>query len=444
MSRHPIEPTSPTNDLPTSPSSPTVIKDLLPPQGKPPSTSTRKKPKFACHTCCGVIEMNSLKLACLIGLIVTSIAFLAIGVTSIVSFSTSMSKNAEVMLDYSTVTESFEIMNALLVKAVYSGKVATSDLALYENRKTLLQNTLLNIIRHVGGEGFAMSFNSTSIDASNKMIQMNAQLFLLVKFDQANEAVTRFESEIYTNTKEQYSAGLKVLLKYLEEEENYAYSNMLASNCVQLLVVGVSLVVVVPILVFLVMFAIRRDNNYLENLRKANAIMLMDTMADEKLRHLFKLHCEKELSLENFLLLEKIQEYRMWCRKATDLHEKICKQVVQDVSSSKSTSAASLKKNSTKYNNEYQERQAKKEKIARFIYSNFMLLSGPMAVNISNRQTNDVRTQLEGVKNTSLVALPDDLFDPLEREMLLTMLDTHHRFKQSLAFQRKMNLNVVV
>ncbi|EFC47555.1 RGS domain-containing protein [Naegleria gruberi] len=434
---------------------PTVTQsqvNLVNPSESGRSGSSFSQSKITLRTCCGVVELTSMKLACLLGMMVTVVGLVVLAAVAIAAFITASSKSTDILIAVGKVTSLFESSNSLVLKYTFVG--AAADLSMYnsyqfnyknstQEMKTLLQT----ILRNLDDASIQKTFNSTSIEASNTLDSLNSQTMIMVFQDQKADAQAKISSDSYNTILKTFEGGLDQLVSFVQTKEKEKDTQVLAITLVQLVVIVVSLFVILPIIVFVFTYAINRDSLYLDKIRRANAIMLMDTMEDDGLRALFKIHCEKEKSVENYLLLEKIQYFRSLCERSLDLQMRLFgdNNVLSDISSDISGDSAqsSKKKKESPLEKEYAEVEAKKYEVAFEIFTEFLEVTGDMAVNISHVLVDAVKDKLDKFNDKQIETLPEDMFNILEKETCLVMMDTHHRFKQSLAFQREMKIDKI-
>lgn len=83
-------------------------------------TSASAKGALKVNTCCGVVELTPMKLACLIGMAITVVAFVALGVISITSFVYSSSKKIDLLITYADIRYYRSQAMAAVKMAAYS------------------------------------------------------------------------------------------------------------------------------------------------------------------------------------------------------------------------------------------------------------------------------------------------------------------------------------
>ena len=421
------------------------------------ATGSFASSKFKINTCCGVIELTSMKLVSLIGMTVTVVGLFVLAAVSIASYVVVQSKSTAILIAVGNIQSNFESSNALIVKTVYTAPSSQNIAppvpyltvaAKYKNATQTLKNSLDFILDSLSYDPNTYSmFNATVISASNTIFSTNSQIILFLGFYQNTDAVNLLTSNDYATSLATFKSGLDILVTYVQNTETQKETNILGITLIQLIVIAVSLFTVLPIIFFVFLYAINKDTLYLEKIRRANAVMLMDTMEDENLRYLFKLHCEKEKSSENFMLLEKIQYYRSLCMRSLDIQAKLegdnsISDNSSDVSAETSSSNQKKKKESP-LEKEYAEVEAKKYEVSFEIFTEFMEVGGDFSVNIAHSLTEAVKNTLDKYNDKQLDTLPIDLFSVLEKETCVVMLDSHHRFKQSLAFQKEMKIDKI-
>ena len=369
-------------------------------------TSSHTKKYLSFKTCCGVIELTSLKMACLIGLFVTSIALLILAAIAIYSFSLSEQVNVKILVYYGSAKASAESAIATIVKATYSSYNITELTNEYNSKWRELDTAVFGIFSSQYGPALAKKSNETSRKAVDFIRSMNVEILSLLKQGNKTQAVTILESPYYSANKTLFIDGLTSLLDFVENSEVQRNIELIALSSTQFTVISFSLVVILPILITVFAFAINRDSLYVDKIRKANAIMLLDTMDDEGLRKLFRVYCEQEKCLDHFMLLEKIQYFRILCEKSVD----------ED----------GLKVEVQKY------------EVAFEIFTDFMEEGAEMNLNIPKPITETVKQTLDMYNNKEIEMLPVDLFQLLEHEVCSILSLFHNKFKQSLAFQKQM------
>nr|CAG4712699.1 unnamed protein product [Naegleria fowleri] len=375
--------------------------------------------------------------------------------------------------------------------AVMTSSLVQTQLANFNRYSNLFPTFLNRVISSLTQDEITLlQLNDTSIYVNSSSIQMESKAASLVKQGQSIEALKLLLSDDYLNISSTANK-LEPIVKYVNNKELATNTKLSSGALAGLVIVCVAMAIVFPVVVLTLICALNRDAVYRKRLQKANAIMLIDTMQDPHLRELFKKHCEKEHSLDNYKFLEKIAEYKNLCAKSFEI-----KSILFDYSSTEtnddtvsvSTAVTSNssditengKKKKKKNIQHYTEQdlkdiEKKKFELATLIYSEFLVLEGAHSVNISKRMADAVKLELDRISSltsgiekevtspnttttttTSITdqdtssfglyvwdekTLSERLFDELEQEIAIVMIDTHHRFKLSLEFQKQMKIH---
>ncbi|KAL9646957.1 hypothetical protein ABK040_013815 [Willaertia magna] len=401
---------------------------------------------FKIHTCCGVVEMTGLKLACLVGMLVTVIAFLALVAITVVTFVNSRRQNLDLVIE----TGKLKFYSAQSIVSLQQAILSNNfdDFITYRTYSDYVRKSLKTVKIEIGGNEFQNYLNSTTFEANNKMRTLQAQIFSYIIQGYPSDAINILQGSEYASASSVFFSNIDSFVKEMENVQKDIESQILASTLAQLIIIAIALIIVTPIVVAIFLFAINRDDMNLLKLKRANAIMLMDTMADDHLRNLFKQHCEQEKSSENYNLLEKIHDYKALSERSLELQYKLFDDTTSEsastVSGTDSTNSSNKEvKTKKQLEKEYNEVEAKKYEVAFEIYTDYLDINGEHAVNISKSLAEAVKDQLDQYNAKNIESLPETLFTYLEKEVCIIMLDTHQRFKQSLAFQKEMKIDKI-
>ncbi|KAF0976117.1 hypothetical protein FDP41_004792 [Naegleria fowleri] len=278
------------------------------------------------------------------------------------------------------------------------------------------------------------------------VVMENAAIELIKQGKQA-EAVAILDSDHYADEKDDYNNDLNAYVDYLKNEEVKKDDAISNETLASMVVVVVLMAIVLPVVVITLIASFNNEKQQRAKIEKAKAIMLQDTMSDAKLRELFKKHCEKEFSLENFYLLDRIQEYQSLCDKSFEIQSSLFEMRTsgsEDNAASTATSRSNSSggENKKRGNTTYSEKdlemvEKQKRVLALYIHDTHININGSMPVNINKKFGDQVMFEI--AKESPV--LPETLFDGIQHEIFMVMGDTHHRFKQSLAFQKKMKID---
>ena len=431
------------------------------------------------RTCWGTIELSWLRTLSLLSLLVNFAAFCLL-VAILAEIYVSQKNNDFTIVEYTVDAARFRdlithgvksatmyslclpLLNTSsiagnLTNAEFTQKMVAKEKAIFDRYYARFGTFLDKVFNLLTSEDI-QSLNFDTRDYTNATsLLMETEIMGLVNQGRSFEAFSILMNSTYQSISETTNK-LEPIVKYVNEKELNINKKLTDESLASLVVVCVSMSIVIPVVILTLICALNRDSVHRRRLRKAKAIMLLDTLSDANLRELFKAHCVKEFSSENFNCLVKIASYKQLCDKSWEI-----KTVLYDdnksVSSGGDTTSVTgsvassvisdetTKKKNKKQKNMYsecdlEEVEKQKSEVAFEIYSEFLELHGEQAVNISKKLVEPIKTEIDACNNKEhgIVFLSDSLFDTVEQELAIVMLDSHQRFKQSMAFQRKMKI----
>ncbi|KAG2385705.1 hypothetical protein C9374_003520 [Naegleria lovaniensis] len=328
---------------------------------------------------------------------------------------------------------------------------------LFYNTTLLYNQTISNLLAAMSDQE-VQALNLTRLDSVDSSIQFEAKAVELALKKNGTQALrVLFSDPTYQTKQSQFlQQVLDPVAFYVSDKQQTIAFVLNVQTVVSLVVILLAVSIVIPVVIATLVCALNRDAIQIERLKKANALMAIDTMRDPQLRKLFKAFCEKEYSVENFLLLEKIGQFKELASKSMEIKMFLyddSKSTLSDdtdmsdagyseYSSMSNTSTKKLRKDLKKTYTESDlfSCEKKKYELAMEIYSEFLDMNGSRTVNLSKKKTDVIKKKIEEFANSAVPLLEDDMFDSIEREIAHLMLDTHRRFKESLAFKKQMKI----
>ena len=431
------------------------------------------------NTCCGEMELSMVKVLAIIGMVVNTVSFLVIAILICIAQSKEVNQDVEILNTRTNVYIHYVYINSYTLMAAYSGN--TSYLSYYYAYKDVLHQELEELVAKLPKQ-VTSSFNDTNVNINDGYLQVVlAQAVKMVEVGNYTQAVALLTSDNYTSKELVYKAIMDAIMGYVLTSQREVQQDSLIDVSITLSIIGISVIVIVPIIIFVFCFAIKRDSLYLQRLKKAKAVALIDTMNNEKLRELFKQHCKKEYSLENFEFLTQVQEYKKLCEQVMELAQTlsdgestssstvtpstksapgtslsvsdISKSISMDDIGNESVSSASSNNNRKKcphhgksiaeLETALEEVETKKFTLASDIFRVFLNVNGEKSVNITKQDAENIKAELNMFQNHQIQALRDDLFEELENAVSIVMLDSHYRFKESIEFMKAMKIDKI-
>ena len=411
---------------------------------------------FKIHTCCGVMELNCLKMTSMLALFVSLIAFCLL--------------MAAVAFNYSVVDNLYSNIGALQTDATYYRdlmKLSCRVSVVSEYNRTLALEyadlfmtyhdkyyEVLNVLLVSVPEDVVYSKrnNMSREDVrSRKAVKEELSVIEMVRSSNYSQAITILDSPLYQYYLAGYPEEIQPVLDYVINMQAVVAEEDLGTTLASLIILVVSIVIVVPVLIAYIVLSVRKDTTKEKQLRQVRKYMLMDTINDSALCEKFKEFCKIERSEENFAVLEKINDYKKLCEKSFDIQVFLFDTDILSGSDqfSETTTTTSNEDSSKKKKNikkgftekDLSDIEKRKFEIAFEIHTDFLDVRGERSVNTSKQVADNVKQFLDYFAKGENESLPENLFEIVETEMCVLMMDTHRRFKifveQQLKEKRK-------
>ncbi|KAG2379034.1 hypothetical protein C9374_007672 [Naegleria lovaniensis] len=417
----------------------------------PRSSSVTKSTSGAIRvkTCFGVLELSWLKVFSLLSLTVNLLAFLTLATLIIVGY---VGQNY-----YSTIFDGLDtstsyyrqMMVASCRSAVFSNnnpQITATYAAKFSNyTKQFLANVDVILTKVPKNLHYYVAHNMSIDDLRTaKALGIESKAISLLKTGNYSSAMSLLESPYYKFCLEGYAEEFQPLVDYVLGIQNFAKDFNTVIITVSLIVILVSVIVVVPTVIGSIVMSLKKDSSNNKKLKQIRALMLMDTMKDTKTRNQFKNYCKQELSLDNFSLLDKINDYKLLSERSFDIQVYLfdTSEGASDILSETGSSSASMEPTKKKKKKGFTEKdlneiEKKKYEIAFEIYTDYLDVHGDKSVNINKQLADRVKQCLDFFATGQSEHLPENLFENVESEMCVLMMDTFHRFKASLESQKQ-------
>ncbi|KAG2377933.1 hypothetical protein C9374_009018 [Naegleria lovaniensis] len=398
------------------------------------------------HTRCGTFELSWLKVLSLMSLIVNLVAFLVLGGLILAGYLTQSDYSAN-WFGLDTDTSYYrEMMIASCRAAVFSNfnPVTTANYTAryYDWQKKFTANAQSVQKRVPPSLQYTVSHNISVLELrTSKAVGTEFAALGQAAAGNFSTAMSMIDSAAYKGFLEGYAVEFQPMVNYVKSKRDEGSNYSLLVTTISLIVICVSLLVVIPTVVASIGLSLRKDSVNTKKLQKVKAHLLMDTMKDNKLRELFKAHCKQEMSLENFLLLDKITDYKKLCERSFEIQVYLYDndQTTSDATSEGGLSVEQPKKKKKGFTEkDLINIEKKKYEIAFEIYSDFLEVNGEHSVNLNKQMIDRVKEHLDFFATGQNEHLADGIFDGVENEICILMLDTHARFVQSVQFQKQL------
>ncbi|EFC42592.1 predicted protein [Naegleria gruberi] len=399
---------------------------------------------FRIYTCCGILELNCLKMTSFLALIVSLFAFASLIVIISVNYSIVAGFKATLAnldTDGTYYRELMKLSARAAVTAEYNRTLSLEYVNLYNNYYYLYYVDLNATIANVPASVLYWNQHNMLRDdvKSRRAVKMEITMMVQVTSGNYSAALQTLDSAQYKDLLTGYQEEVQSIFDYADNMKEQSANLDLATTTAALIIACTSIVIVVPVLIVFIVLSVKKDNSKEKQLRQVKKYMIMDTINDPSVVEKFKDFCKQERSEENFALLEKINEYKKLCERSFDIQVFLFDTDVLSSSDQFSEMTSSKEEQSKKGYTEKDllEIEKKKFEIAFEIYSEFLDVRGDRSVNISKAFADNVKQHLDYFAKGENESIPESLFESIEYEMCVLMMDTHHRFKQHLELQMK-------
>lgn len=424
--------------------------------GKSPSrtqSNTNSKTSSSEHgllikTCCGTVELSCLKVVNVFSLLVNLVAFLALGVIIVVSYSGGQAYSAVLDGLDSDTTVYRQMMIATARSAAFCNFTTSISrnysIAYYKYYQKFLSN--INVILKVVPKELQYPIVHNLTLNELRTSQAIAMEHLALNQSASGNflaAMNILESDSYKYNLDGYDSEFKPLVDYLNDLDAERDKFSILTTTLSLVVICVSVSIVIPVVLGSIGFSLKRDSSNSKKLKQLKATQLSETMKDKKSRELFRAHCASEYSLENFMLLDKITDYKEYSERSFQIQEYLYDNDPSEETASTTTSASSSEQQpKRKKKKGFTEKdliqiEKKKFEIAFEIYSEYLDVHGDKAVNINKQAAEAVKEHLDFYATGQSEHLPDQLFDSIYNEICILMLDSHYRFIMNQAANKQ-------
>ncbi|KAG2387659.1 hypothetical protein C9374_001253 [Naegleria lovaniensis] len=415
--------------------------------GKSPSrtqSNTNSKTSGSEHgirikTCCGTIELSCLKVVNVFSLLVNLVAFVALGIIIVVSYTGGQAYNA-VLDGLDTDTTYYRQMMISSARSTafcnFTPSVSKNysiEYNMYYQKFIENINVILKVVpkelQYPAVHNISLADLRTSKAMTVERIALNQSAL-----GNYQSAMNLLDSDNYKYFVDGYDIEFQPLVDFLHALDMERKSFSLLTTTLSLIVICVSIAIVIPVVLSSIGFSLKRDSSNSKKLKQLKATQLSETMKDKKSRELFRAHCASEFSLENFMLLDKITDYKEYSERSFQIQEYLYDNDQSEETASTITSASSSeqqpkrKKKRGFTEKDLMQIEKKKFEIAFEIYSEYLDVHGDKSVNINKQASESVKEQLDYYATGQSEHLPDLLFDSIYNEICILMLDSHHRF----------------
>ena len=272
------------------------------------SKGTISSLSFKIRLCCGVLELDCMRLLSLISLFINISAFIIVAGVTIDMFSITNQSYSKVLIARGDALNS----NELMIDIVRVGALSRNNSEIdkwYSYRDQTIE-ALNRFFKYVDPSVNTTNFNSGSRNGRDMYtIPLMEEIISHLKNQQYESALTLYQGFTYQNLTATWFKQQSAVFNLVKTEGRGQDDLVLNSSTSNLVVVSVCLAIVIPIVVLMTCLNIRRESTISETLHNSRAIQLLDTMNDPMYSKFFKQACVSEKMLDSYMLLSQILEF---------------------------------------------------------------------------------------------------------------------------------------
>ena len=381
---------------------------------------------FRIPTCCGMIELNLVRVLSLLGMLLNIGAFIAIAVIVGNAFKLDAKKETNLLLLRTEFLTNYYKIDCIVKTACVTGDIKL--VAEYNMLQPNASQQLLELKKNLPAESLKnlkLDFASPQYVGLNNLIMGYIAQGDLDSANSVRKSLSYLIMDGYTNIL------LNIVRTEIDKlsEEKQDYLRLFGAVNMSMVLFGVAISVPIVLLIFAI--ALSTDVASKRKLNKATGIMIMEAIASEKYNPIFKTFCEKESCLDYFTLLDNCHDYHELCDRAHDLRYS---NHTYGNDHSELNSASSISEDKI-HKEQFETIERNKYEVAFKIFSEFIDPNGETPIKTSKILQDRVKNVLDEFNVGSV--LDDDLFDELEKQVCEMISEHFIKFKQQIKQKRR-------
>ncbi|EFC46670.1 RGS-domain-containing protein [Naegleria gruberi] len=378
--------------------------------------STVSSVTFRIPTCCGIIELNLVRILSLFGMLINIAAFIAVAVIVGNAFKLDAQKETYMLLKRTDYLQLYHDIDCTVRVAAATGN--QSLVGEYYIKRALANTTLVELALTLpNGTVKPSEYLNTQITTLNDLVMDYVAIGDMISAREKRKSFQYYSAD--TITQLFLIKVQKEIVKLANEKKEY----LRMASAVNMGLVLFGVIVSVPIVILIFAMALTTEVTSTRKLRKAAHIMIMETVGSDKYNALFRAFCDRENCLDSFTLLDNCHSYKELCEEAHYLRG-VAEQ------KSKNTKISDIEEIE-----KVEELERNKYEVAFKIFTEFIDVNGETPFKTSTALQERVKTRLDEFSSSSI--LEDDLFDELQKSVCESMAEPFMKFKQEIKQKKK-------
>ncbi|KAF0973834.1 hypothetical protein FDP41_007221 [Naegleria fowleri] len=378
-------------------------------------STTHSSTIFRIPTCCGVIELNLIRVLSLLGMMINICCFIAVAVVVGNSFRLEAKREISLLLQRARFIELYDRTSCIVNLAAVTGSL--SYVSLYYESQANTSRVLLELSKHLPSD----VNQKTKFDPKNPYnVKFDQQVIEAVRQGDLKTANKLLKSITYIVMESYASHFIEFVTNEIKTLSSQKQEYLKYSSTVNMVLVLSGVVISVPIVISIFVMALTSEQTSTRKLLKATSLMILETLRNEKTSQLFKEFCEKENKLDKYTFLENCHTYREMCDKSMELRGTLPLNRIGDES-----------------NQEQLRIEKNKYEMAFKIFTEFIDVNGEHPFPTSLQFQENIKKKLDEFSIMENSSMDAHLFDELEKDIADSLMDSFMKFKKELRKQKK-------
>ncbi|EFC47598.1 hypothetical protein NAEGRDRAFT_57301 [Naegleria gruberi] len=272
------------------------------------SKGTISSLSFKIKLCCGVLELDCMRLLSLISLFINIAAFIIVAGVTIDMFNITQNSFSKVLIARGDALNTNELMLDIVRVGALSRN--NSEVDKWYVYKEQMIDALDRFFEYVDPVVKLSNFNNGSKNGVDMYtLPLMEEIIILLKQNNYDRAFELYQGGTYQNATTTWYKQQSTVFNSVKTDSRDQDDLVYNSSTGTLIVVCVSLAVVIPIVIVMTILNIRRESTLTETLQNSRVIQLMDTMNDSTMSKFFKQACTTEKKTDSYFLLAEIMNF---------------------------------------------------------------------------------------------------------------------------------------
>ncbi|EFC45574.1 predicted protein [Naegleria gruberi] len=387
--------------------------------------SIQRKKEFIIKTKCGQLELTFDRILAFIIMLLAIITLLILVILSTGTIFLQTNTENKTFNNFTKVTKNLIRLNAYYTILMES---KLDELLIEEINETMIDvkvdyNKLLIDIPYYGNTAqYSRSRVVTILNRNFKSLESNHN-YIYNEIIVNNYTDTKFFYSNYHPSLVNFTQSLDLALILADKAASNEDEYMNINAIIDLSLVGFVLIIIIPSIGLILIKSAVNDNKFMEKLQKADARIVIETIADPRYQSYFKELCKEHNQLSKYLFMERVQLFNEICQRVFTLQDEIEEGVNLEMSK--------------KMLIEIDDLEAKKFELSFELITEYLDLGSDTFLGFRLVGRKRSIEKIKKIFDTQSMNLPENLFKNIQSNVSLNLLPIYKLFKSNQ--QRKRN-----